>query len=151
MNAVRKIDYTPPPDFTLTGWLSPEGDYYPTQGWGYLHEDIAQLICMDNGWDFEAVYGGTTAQRNLVYNGFIRFDHMDIDFCEQPTLAQIEVIRKMYQWKLDNPDADDRRDYTCWRYIGEFLQWCDNDPTLWHEDAESFDDKLKRRRHAYDA
>lgn len=132
------------PSFTLTGWLSPEGEYYPTQGWGYLHEEIAQLICMDNQWDFEAVYGGTTAQGNLARHGFIRFDHMNIDFMKQPTMAQVEEIRKMYQWKLDNPAADDYRDYTCWRYIGEFLQWVDHDPLLWHEDAETFDLKLKK-------
>lgn len=138
--------YTPPPDFTLTGFLSPEGDYYPTQGWGYLHEDIAQLICMENGWEVEVEYGGTTAQRNLVFNGFIRFDHYGVDFRVQPTIAQVEEIRKMHQWKLDNPNADDHRDYRCWRYIGEFLQWCDHDPTMEQEDAEWFESKLKKVR-----
>lgn len=142
----RKDRYTPPPDFTKTGWLSPNGEYYPTQGWGYLHEELAQLICLDNEWEFEAVYGGTTAQWHLVWNGYIRFDHTNIDFARRPTQLQIEAIRKMYQWKIDNPTADDYRDYTCWQCIGQFLQWADGDPNLWHEDAETFDDKLKRRQ-----
>lgn len=125
--------------YLFTGWLSPDGVYWPMRR-GRMHQETAEAI-----WEQE--YGAedytelapeywANVQTALMRKGWLRFDYGGVMFMRRMTFAQRNVLGMMLLHKLEHPNEYTFFNIDAYEKMQRMIHWFDGDVVNDYQDLE---------------